>query len=124
MKTPQLKSPGTFAILKVALAAGLLSFGIGASASSDAEVIFQPSTAHHPIYSYLSNVPGIKSLSPQLVYVSQAYGPAIYSYPHSGTETTAAWNVEYVDTAYGPDIYSYPRHEGNSSVEVLPILTD
>jgi hypothetical protein len=124
MKTQQLKTPWTFVILKAGLVAGLLSFGIGASADSDAEVIYQPSTAHHSIYSYPSNVPGIKSISPQIIYVSQAYAPAVYSYPHSGEDTVRAFNVEYVDTAYGPAIYSYPRNKGkSSSVEVLPIQT-
>lgn len=125
MKTQQLKTTRTFAILKAALTtAVLLSFTVGANANSDAEVIYQPSTAHHSIYSYPSSVPGQLSRSPQLIYVSQAYGPAIHSYPHSGTETAAAWNVEYVNPAYGPAIYSYPRYQGNSSVEVLPIVID
>lgn len=124
MKTQQLKKPWTSAILKAGLAACLLSFGIGANADSKAEVIYQPSTAHHSIYSYPSNVPGIKSISPQIIYVSQAYGPAVYSYPHSGEDTVRAFNVEYIDNAYGPAIYSYPRNQGKSSrVEVLPIQT-
>ena len=61
------------------------------------------------------------SLKPELIYVSQAYGPAIHSYAHSGSETAMPWNVEYVNTAYGPAIYSYERPQAESARNVLTI---
>jgi len=102
MKTSSIKNAGLGALLGLIVAT--------AHAGTNAELIYQPHTAHHGIYGYPSSVPVEVSRSPELVYVDQANGPAIYSYRHAGKETAAAFNVEYVDTAAGPAIYSYGKN--------------
>lgn len=125
MKTQKVKSLKTLFIAAAALTVGLLSFGAGASGTgSDSQVIYQSRSINHSIYSYLSGMPGDVSLKPELIYVSQAHGPAIHSYAHSGTEKAVPWNVEYVDTAYGQAIYSYERRQVEGEVQVLPIVVD
>jgi hypothetical protein len=101
MKTSSIKNIGVGALFVLIASA--------AYADSDAELIYQPQTAHHGIYSYPASVPAEVSRSPELIYVDQAYGPAIYSYRHAGNETASAYNVEYVDTADSPAIYSYGK---------------
>ncbi|MGZ8191481.1 MAG: hypothetical protein ACXWTS_09670 [Methylococcaceae bacterium] len=94
------------------------------SSDNDAQLIYQSQSANHSIYGYPSSLSGEVSLKPELIYVNQAYGPAIHSYAHSGSETAVPWNVEYVDTAYGQAIYSYERHQTKGVVEVLPIMSN
>lgn len=114
--------------IAVATVAILLATDAGASgrygAGGDAEVIYQSRSANHAIHSYPSSTAGEISLQPELIYVSQAYGPAIYSYRHSGSEQTVPFNVEYTDTAYGQAIHSYERPQLEGEVKVLPIVVD
>ena len=70
--------------------------------------------------------PGTEIAAPhaRIVYVDQAYGQAIYSYPRVAPDITTAFNVEYIDPGFGQAIYSYPRvglPEG--SVKILDIIS-
>lgn len=62
---------------------------------------------------------------PEIIYVSNAYGPSIYSYPGTGPRTVTAFNLLYVNPAYGQAIYSY---QGNYQLprrfSLLPGLND
>lgn len=60
--------------------------------------------------SYSNPIADYKVQGAEIIYVSYAYGPAIYSYPSSVAFQHTDFNVEYVDTAYGPAIYSYPSN--------------
>lgn len=129
MKTKKVNTLKILVIAAAALMLGMASFSVGANeqfsgTGSAAQVIYQPRSINHSIYSYLSRMAGEISLEPKLIYVSQANGPSIYSYAHSNSEKTVPWNVEYVDTAYGQAIYSYERHQIDGEVNVLPIVTD
>lgn len=126
MKTHKEKMVKVWIMLAFSLMAILASMIAGAREDIDHEsetgIIYQNSFGHHGIYGYPSSVPSKASDSPEIVYVSLAYGPAIYSYVHPGTEKVVPWNVEYVDPAYGPAIYSYDRAQKNGEVKVLPFL--
>lgn len=128
MNTQKIKKYKFILSVLAAISFGIFSIGANAggkgSTADDSQVIYQSSFAHHSIYNYLSNIPGVVSLKPEIIYVSQANGPAIHSYPHAGSEITVPWNVEYIDTAYGPAIYSYTRGHVESEVKVLPIVID
>ena len=112
-------------LLIVTIFTGLISINASAderfSSAQNAQMIYQSQSANHSIYGYPSSLSGEVSLKPELIYVSQAYGPAIHSYAHSGSETAVPWNVEYVNTAYGPAIYSYERPQAESARNVLTI---
>ncbi|MDO8844460.1 MAG: hypothetical protein Q7U98_15395 [Methylicorpusculum sp.] len=124
MKTQIIKKPRALAIIVSGLIFGSLSLNAGANdrinIQSSTPLTFQSHSINHNIYSYPSNLQSKASLQAELVYVSQANGPAIYSYSHSGTETTVPLNVGYVDTAYNPAIYSYDSPLINGQVEMLP----
>lgn len=122
MNTQKTKILKRLAIVTAALISGLVSFNAGAEETM--KVIYQPQYANHSIYSYLNATLAKIALKPELIYVSQANGPAIHSYPHSVTEQVASWNVGYVDKAYGPAIYSYGEYEHDGAVKVLPIETE
>lgn len=92
-------------------------------ATDEARVIYQSQSVNHSIYGYPSSLKGESSSTAELIYVNQAYGPAIHSYQHVGGEITVPWNVEYVDTAYGQAIYSYERRGGEGLVKLLPMVT-
>lgn len=108
----------------IGLGALLGLIAVTAHADTNAELIYQPHTAHHGIYGYPSSVPAEISRSPELIYVDQAYGPAIYSYRHTGKETAAVFNAEYVDTATGPAIYSYGKNRNNGDVKARPTTNE
>ena len=93
------------------------------SLAENAQLIYQSRSANHAIYSYPSSVTGKVALEPEIIYVSQAYGPAIHSYEHTGSEIAVPWNAEYVDSAYGRAIYSYKGVRGKGTVHLLPIIT-
>jgi hypothetical protein len=126
MRTHKEKMIKVWIMLVFSLMAILASMSAGAREDiyneSEARVIYQNSFGHHGIYSYPSSVKSEAARQPEIVYVSLAYGPAIYSYAHPGTEKNVSWNVEYVDPAYGPAIYSYERAQKNGEVRVLPAL--
>lgn len=107
---------------------GLVSINASATeksnSSRDAQVIYQSHSINHSIFGYAGRILGEVSIKPELIYVSQANGPAIYSYTHSGSEKTVPWNVQYVDTAYGQAIYSYGRHQTETAVKIMPIVID
>ena len=113
MKTNKIKTPKYLSIALVTIFGGLASVNAGAnekpSLGNDAQLIYQSRSANHSIYGYPSSLSGEVSLKPVLIYVNQAYGPAIHSYAHSGSETAMPWNIEYVNTAYSQAIYSYER---------------
>ncbi|WP_084191008.1 hypothetical protein [Methylomarinum vadi] len=113
------------AIALTSLMLGLAALGAGASENSSlaegTQLIYNSHSANHGIHTYPSNLVGEVSLHPEIIYVSQAYGPAIHSYHHTGSETSVPWNVEYVDTAHGQAIYSYERVRAEGSLELLPV---
>ena len=125
MKTQKIKTLRYLSIAMATIMGGLVSVNAGANENSssahNAQMIYQSRSVNHSIYSYPSSLPGEVSIKPELIYVSQAYGPAIHSYAHSGSETVVPWNVEYVDTAYGPAIYSYERPQAENTRNVLTI---
>lgn len=114
--------------IALAVAASLTSAGANAGGhyghGGNTEVLYQSRAANNAIPGYPSSVPAEASAQPQMVYVSQAYGPAIYSYPHVGTEQAVPLAFEYTDTAYGQAIHSYDRPKVEGEVRVLPILID
>lgn len=55
-------------------------------------------------------VPDVKVQNAEIVFVSMASGPAIYSYPSNVEFQSTGFNVHYTDTAYGPAIHSYPSN--------------
>jgi hypothetical protein len=62
---------------------------------------------------------------PEIIYVSNAYGPSIYSYPGVGPHTITAFNLLYVNPAYGQAIYSYRgNYQLPGRFSVLPGLID
>lgn len=126
MKTQKIITLKYASIAVATMIAGFVSVNAGATeryhSDNGAQVIYQSRAANHSIYEYPSRLLGVVSLKPELIYVDQAYGPAIHSYAHSGSETAVPWNVEYVDTAYGQAIYSYERPLIKSEVKVLPIV--
>lgn len=98
----------------------------GEGTTAETSLLYTSKALNHAIHSYL-NIEGVEepAANPQIVYVDQAHGQAIYSYPRVGRDTVAAFNVEYVDQAYGQGIYSYPGvYERHGRVEVLPFLED
>lgn len=105
---------------------GSLSLNAGANdrlnVQNSTPLTYNSQSNNHNIFSYPNSVENKTSLQAELVYVSRAYGPAIYSYSHSGTETTVPLNVGYVDTAYNPAIYSYESPLINGEVDVLPTV--
>lgn len=89
----------------------------------DSGLVYTSTALSQAIFSYL-NLEGTeqRAIQPQIVYVDQAYGQAIYSYPRVAADTVTAFNVRYVDQAYGPAIYSYPSlNDSRGFVEVLPM---
>ena len=126
MKTQITKTPRTLAIIVSALIVGSLPLNAGANdrvnVQNSTPITYQSHSINHNIFSYPSNLQSKASLQAKLIYVSQAYGPAIYSYSHSGTETTVPLNVGYVDTAYNPAIYSYDSPLINGEVNILPTV--
>lgn len=126
MNTYNINTSKYLSIVAAAAFAGFLSLNVAAAETSkptkDTALIYQSKAANPSIYNYQNSIPGEVSPKPELIYVSQAYGPAIHSYAHVGNEVVVPWNVEYIDTAYGQAIYSYDggyRTEG--VVEVLPL---
>jgi hypothetical protein len=111
MKTLKLKAVHGLLFAAAGFMACLMPMKAGANVDSHTQsgprLIYQSRSINHNIYSYLSRLAGELSIKPKLIYVSRAYGPAIHSYRHSGTEQTAEWNVEYVNKAYNPAIFSY-----------------
>ncbi|MCD2452446.1 hypothetical protein GO003_018840 [Methylicorpusculum oleiharenae] len=126
MKTQIIKTPHALAIIVSGLIIGSLSLNASANdrvnTQSSTPLTYKSHSINHNIYSYPSNIKSKASLQAELIYVSQANGPAIYSYSHSGTETTVPLNVGYVDTAYNPAIYSYDSPLINGEVDVLPTV--
>lgn len=127
MKSQKEKTLKALTIVVAGLIAGSLSFNALASEKSanakGAQLIYPSRSINHSIFSYLGNKLEEIAVDPKLIYVSQAYGPAIHSYVHASTETTVPWNVEYVNTAYNPAIYSYEGPQLNGEVKLLPTLT-
>ena len=125
MKTQKIQTLKTLSVVMAGLIVGSLSCNAGAAGMANtengAQMIYQSHSINHSIYSYVGRTLGKVSVDPQLIYVSQAYSPAIHSYVHSGSEQAVPWNVEYVNTAYNPAIYSYEGHQVNGKVKVLPI---
>jgi hypothetical protein len=82
---------------------------VGANALSDSGLLYNSKALNHAIESYPS-IAGVResAKTPQIVYVDQAYGQAIYSYPRVAQDVVTAFNVQYVNPAYGQAIYSYP----------------
>lgn len=119
-----LKSISLVAALAGLLAAGGVQAGGHYGHGGNTEVLYQSKSANHAIHGYPSSVPAEVSAEPQMVYVSQAYGQAIYSYPHVGTEQAVPLAFEYTDTAYGQAIHSYDRVKVEGEVKVLPLLVD
>jgi hypothetical protein len=60
----------------------------------------------------------------EIVFVSNAYGPAIYSYPNNVGNQVTAFNVEYVNTAYGQAIYGYPNNNPKHHLELVDNAVD
>lgn len=54
----------------------------------------------------------------EIIFVSNATGPSIYSYPSSVAHQATEFNVEFVDMAYGPAIYSYPNNNPKFHLEL------
>jgi hypothetical protein len=95
----------------------------GAQETPDSGLVYTSTALSQAIFGYL-NLEGAEqnAIRPQIVYVDQAYGQAIYSYPRVAPDTVTAFNVHYVDQAYGPAIYSYPGlNDTRGFVEVLPM---
>lgn len=63
--------------------------------------------------------PARKVENAEIIYVNNAYGPTIYSYPSSINHQVTAFNVEYIDTAYGPAIYSYPNNNPKHHLDLV-----
>jgi len=84
--------------------------GIKAETTEGSSALIYNNRAYVQDIGYAPNpAPAWKVQDAEIIYVSLAYGPAIYSYPSNVSHHHTAFNVEYVDTAYGPAIYSYPR---------------
>jgi hypothetical protein len=126
MKTQKIKTPHALTLIISGLILGLLSLNAGANdrvnVQNSTPLTFNSHSINHNIYSYPNAIENKTSLQAELVYVSRANGPAIYSYSHSGTETTVPLYVGYVDTAYNPAIYSYDSPLINGEVDVLPTM--
>ena len=126
MKTQKNKTLKALTIVVAGIAAGALPINVVANdhltSESGPQLIYQSRSINHSIFSYLSNKLGEIAVEPKLIYVSQAYGPAIYSYAHAGAETAVPWSVEYVNPAYNPAIYSYEGPLLNGNVKLLPTV--
>lgn len=95
----------------------------GGRESSDSGLIYTDTALGQAIFGYLNPKGAERSaIHPEIVYVNQAYGQAIYSYPRVAPDTVTTFNVHYVDQAYGPAIYSYPGlSDSRGFVDVLPM---
>lgn len=127
MKSQPTKTMKNAAIALSSLILGLTALDATANEKSgsdeEAQLIYNSHSANHGIHAYPSNLVGEVSQHPEIIYVSQAYGPAIHGYQHAGTETNVPWNVEYVDTAYGRAIYSYESVKNRGSLKLLSVAS-
>jgi hypothetical protein len=100
-------------IFAVASAITLAALVIGeahADTTSGTGSLIYNSRAYAQVTGYGPNpMPAQKVENAQIIYVNNAYGPAIYSYPSPVSHQATAFNVEYVDSANGQAIYSYPN---------------
>jgi hypothetical protein len=80
-----------------------------ADTSTSGTVVYNSKAAVYSIHSAPNPIPARVVENAEMVYVSQANGPAIYSYPSSVEQKPVKLQMIYVDQAYGPAIYSYPH---------------
>jgi len=89
------------------------------AADSTGSLIYN-SRAYAQVIGYGPNpIPPQKVENAQIIYVNNAYGPAIYSYPSKVNHQVTAFNVEYVDTANGPALYSYPNNKPKHHLRLM-----
>ncbi|ESS67171.1 hypothetical protein MGMO_171c00130 [Methyloglobulus morosus KoM1] len=99
-------------IVMSALVAGFMNMGnVQAADTEEGGALYYDNRGYiQAIFNAPNPVGDTKAIFAKIVYVDNAKGPAIYSYPSSIAFQETDFNVEYVDTAYGPAIYSYPSN--------------
>ncbi len=108
-----------------------LAFGALSSVSSKAETAGNTGSLVYNNRAYVQDIgygpnpaPAQTIQDAEFVFVSNAYGPAIYSYTNNVGNQVAAFNVEYVDTAYGQALYSYPNNNPKHHLELVDNAVD
>lgn len=81
-----------------------------ADTTASGTIVYDSNAAIYSIHNSPNPVQAQVVEDAEMVYVSQAKGPAIYSYPSQVEQTPVKLQMIYVDQAYGPAIYSYPHN--------------
>lgn len=114
MKTQSIKPIAAViaALTIAALTIGALNVNVVKADSTGefGDLIYNNRAYIYPIHGAPNPAPDVKVPNAEIIYVSMASGPAIYSYSSNVEFQSTDFNVQYVDTAYGPAIYSYPSN--------------
>ncbi len=98
----------TKTIIAVIAAMAITSIA-NADTATSGTVVYDSTAAIYTIHNAPNPIPARVVENAEMVYVSQANGPAIYSYPSNVEQKPVKLQMIYVDQAYGPAIYSYPH---------------
>jgi hypothetical protein len=117
----------TIAVVSVLTLGALGLTGAKAETADGTNALIYHNRAYVQDIGYAPNpVAARKVENAETIYVNNAYGPAIYSYPSNASHQVTAFNVEYTDTAYGSAIYSYPNNNPKHHLELVDnsVITD
>ena len=118
-----MKTQATTHVIAVVSALTLSALGIPGAKAETADVtnaLIYNNRAYAQDIGYGDNTaPARKVENAEIIYVNNAYGPAIYSYPSSLSHQITAYNVEYIDMAYGSAIYSYSSNNPKHHLELV-----
>jgi len=81
-----------------------------ADTAASGTIIYDSNAAIYSIHNSPNPVQPQRLENAEMVYVSQAKGPAIYSYHSRVEQTPVKLQMIYVDQAYGPAIFSFPHN--------------
>lgn len=98
----------TKTIIAMIAAMAIISIA-NADTATSGTVVYDSQAAIYTIHNAPNPIPARVVENAGMVYVSQANGPAIYSYPSTVEQKAVKLQMMYVDQAYGPAIYSYPH---------------
>ncbi|GAB6140890.1 hypothetical protein JCM14076_16190 [Methylosoma difficile] len=81
-----------------------------ADTTASGTIVYDSNAAIYSIHNSPNPVQAQVVEHAEMVYVNQANGPAIYSYPSRVEPKAVKLEMIYVDQAYGQAIYSYPHN--------------
>jgi hypothetical protein len=100
----------TIRTIVAAIAAMTITSIANADTATSGTVVYDSNAAIYSIHNAPNPIPARVVENAGMIYVSQANGPAIYSYPSTVGQQAVKLEMIYVDQAYGPAIYSYPHN--------------